>query len=111
MPIHSHLVTLQSSDIDSYKMRRAVILILVRVLLCVCRLLETNQKLENDCTKLQSTVCTLELAVSDADKEVAHLTELHQQTLDIERYAIYVSPFASHYTECLHLKAFIKTGY
>jgi hypothetical protein len=49
------------------------------------RLLETKQQLENDCAKLQSTVCALELTVSDVNKEVAHLTEIHQQTLDIER--------------------------
>ncbi|CAI8035516.1 hypothetical protein GBAR_LOCUS19920 [Geodia barretti] len=49
------------------------------------RLLETKQQLENDCAKLQSTVCALELTVSDANKEVAHLAEIHQQTLDIER--------------------------
>ena len=51
-----------------------------------CRLLEAKQELEKDCTKLQSMVCELELAVSDASKEVAHVTDIQQHTLDTERY-------------------------
>ena len=46
---------------------------------------QAKQDLENSCVELQSRICALEQVVSDAGKEVLHVTETHRQTMDRER--------------------------
>ena len=52
------------------------------------RLLETKQELENECTKLQSVVCKLELAVADASNDAIHVTKVHQERHTSERCTV-----------------------